>query len=360
MHILNLLIDIFYVFLFSLIFIFIARKAAKKIGLVDAPNYRKKHKGEIPLVGGIVVFFSISLALMITYEYIPYKWLYLICSGILVFVGVLDDCFDISIKVRASIQAILTFVMVYFTDLTLNNLGYIFGPFQITFGTLSYLITLFVVWGVVNAFNMVDGIDGLLGGISCVSFSSLGILLYQNNNTALAFWCFAVIAAILPYIFLNLGLLGNHYKVFMGDAGSTLIGFTIVWLLLMSTQGDNSSIKPVTALWIIAIPLMDMIAIMYRRLRKGVNPFLPDRQHIHHLIIRSGFTQRQAFILITFASAILSGIGIACESSSFIPEWAILGFFMIIFSIYCYCIKHPWKVVRFVKHVKRLIQHIAK
>lgn len=109
-----------------------------------------------------------------------------------------------------------------------------------------------------------------------------------------------MIATIVPYILLNLGILGRRYKVFMGDAGSTLIGFTAIWLLLQSSQGKAHSINPVTALWIIAIPLMDMIAIMYRRLRKGMSPFSPDRQHIHHLIMRAGFTPRQAFVLITW------------------------------------------------------------
>lgn len=360
MHILNLLIDVFWVFLFSLMFIFIARKVAKRFGLVDEPNHRKKHQGEIPLVGGIAVFFGIGLGFMITPEYIPHKWLYLICAGVLVFVGVLDDCFDISVKIRAIIQAIVALVMIYFAGLTLDNLGYAFGPCHVTLGLLSYLMTLFAVWGAVNAFNMVDGIDGLLGGLSCVSFAALGILLYQNGNMALAFWCFAVIAAILPYIFLNLGLSGKRYKVFMGDAGSTLIGFTILWLLLMSTQGEQPSIKPVTALWIIAIPLMDMIAIMYRRLRKGMSLFSPDRQHIHHLIMRSGFTSSQAFILITVSAAILAAVGMIGERSNFIPEWVILALFLLIFAIYGYCIKRAWKVARFVKRIKRRMQRIAK
>ncbi len=110
------------------------------------------------------------------------------------------------------------------------------------------------------------------------------MILWFDGQTSLAIWCFAMIAAILPYIMLNLGILGRRYKVFMGDAGSTLIGFTVIWILLETTQGKTHPISPVTALWIIAIPLMDMVAIMYRRLRKGMSPFSPDRQHIHHLI----------------------------------------------------------------------------
>ncbi|CAI6200861.1 Undecaprenyl-phosphate alpha-N-acetylglucosaminyl 1-phosphatetransferase [Escherichia coli] len=163
-----------------------------------------------------------------------------------------------------------------------------------------------------------------------------------------------MIAAILPYIMLNLGILGRRYKVFMGDAGSTLIGFTVIWILLETTQGKNHPISPVTALWIIAIPLMDMVAIMYRRLRKGMSPFSPDRQHIHHLIMRAGFTSRQAFVLINLAAALLASIGVLAEYSHFVPK--VMALESIAFFLYGYCIKRAWKVARFIKRVKRRLR----
>lgn len=169
-------------------------------------------------------------------------------------------------------------------------------------------------------------------------------------------WCFAMIAAILPYILLNLGALGRRYKVFMGDAGSTMIGFTIIWILLETTQGKTHPISPVTALWIIAIPLMDMVAIMYRRLRKGMSPFSPDRQHIHHLIMRAGFTSRQAFVLITTAAALLALVGVAAEYTRIVPEWVMLILFLVAFFLYGYCIKRARKVARMVKRIRRRIR----
>ncbi|MBD2783162.1 UDP-N-acetylglucosamine--undecaprenyl-phosphate N-acetylglucosaminephosphotransferase [Xenorhabdus sp. DI] len=359
MNIPSMSVEIFCVFIFSLVFLFVARKAAKKIGLVDKPNYRKRHQGLVPLVGGISVFFSVCFAFVITKEFIPHKWLYLVCAGILVLIGALDDRFDISVKIRATIQALVGISMMYFAGLKLDSLGHAFGAWEMSLGPFSYVVTLFAVWAAINAFNMVDGIDGLLGGLSCVSFGALGILLYTSGNTALAFWCFAFIAGILPYIFLNLGILGKRFKVFMGDAGSTLIGFTIIWLLTEATQGENASISPVTALWVIAIPLMDMVAIMYRRLRKGMSPFSPDRQHIHHLIMRAGFTSRQAFILITLAAALLASIGIIAERLIFVPEWVMLALFLLAFMLYGYCIKRAWKVARFIKRCKRRMRRAA-
>lgn len=344
-------------FLFSLAFIFIARKVAKKIGLVDRPNSRKKHQGVIPLVGGISVYAGVCFAFLITKAYMPNGLLFLVCAGVLVLVGALDDRFDISVKFRACMQALIAIVMMVGAKLYLLSLGFIVGPVEIVVGPFGYVLTLFAVWAAINAFNMVDGIDGLLGGLSCVTFGAMGIILYFDGMTSLAMWCFAMIAATIPYILLNLGFLGRRYKVFMGDAGSTMIGFTIIWILLETTQGLSHPITPVTALWLIAIPLMDMVAIMYRRLRKGMSPFSADRQHIHHLIMRAGFSSRQAFLLITVAAALLAGIGVLGEYLAFIPEWAMLVLFLMAFLLYGYCIKHAWRMARMIRRIKRRWNH---
>ncbi|MDP8726968.1 UDP-N-acetylglucosamine--undecaprenyl-phosphate N-acetylglucosaminephosphotransferase [Serratia marcescens] len=356
MNLLTMSTEILFVFLFSLAFLFVARKAAKRIGLVDKPNYRKRHQGLIPLVGGISVYAGLCFAFWISEQPIAHAQLYLICAGILVFVGALDDRFDISVKIRALVQAVVGIAMMVFAGLYLRSFGHVLGDWEMLLGPFGYLVTLFAVWVAINAFNMVDGIDGLLGGLSCVSFGALGLLLYLSGHHELAFWCFAMIATIVPYILLNLGILGRRYKVFMGDAGSTLIGFTAIWLLLQSSQGKAHSINPVTALWIIAIPLMDMIAIMYRRLRKGMSPFSPDRQHIHHLIMRAGFTPRQAFVLITLAAALLAAVGVIGERLTFIPEWVMLALFLLAFFLYGYCIKRAWRVARYIKRIKRRLR----
>lgn len=361
MNTLNMSTDFFAIFLFSLLFLFLVRKVAKKIGLVDKPNYRKCHQGQIPLVGGISIYTSICFSFLYTDHYIPHMVLYLICTGVLVVTGVLDDRFDISVMARAIIQALVAVAMMVFSGRYINSLGYIFGPWETILGFFGYLVTLFAVWATINAFNMVDGIDGLLGGLSCVSLGAMGILLtLDNNNLGLALWCFAIIAAILPYILLNLGFFGRRYKVFMGDAGSTMIGFTIIWLLLQSTQGWGHPINPVTALWIIAVPIMDMIAIMYRRIHKGMSPFMPDRQHIHHLIMYAGFSSRQAFIIITLTAMLLAFFGIAGERWLHWPESVMLLLWIGVFLLYSYVLKYVWLVAHCIKWTKRWISHYKK
>lgn len=354
MNLLNMSTDFFSIFLFSLCFLLVSRRVAQKVGLVDRPNHRKRHHGHIPLVGGISIYAGICFTFIFTDHSVPHIGLYLLCAGILVVTGALDDRYDISVKSRAAIQALVAIAMMAFGGLYINSLGFVFGPWEMVLGPyFGYPVTLFAVWAAINAFNMVDGIDGLLGGLSCVSLGAMGILMYKDNNPSLGLWCFAMIAAILPYIMLNLGLFGRHYKVFMGDAGSTMVGFSIIWIILQSTQGTGHPMNPVTGLWIIAIPLMDMIAIMYRRMRKGMSPFSPDRQHIHHLIMRSGFSSRQAFVIITFTAAALAAFGVAGEQWFVWPDWVMLILFILVFFLYGYVLKCAWRVARFVKRAKR-------
>lgn len=342
------------VFSFSLVFLFVLRKLAKKIGLVDKPDHRKHHHGMVPLVGGLSVYAGlVCYSLLVSWQSFPHLSLYLLCAGILVLIGTLDDRFDVSVKIRAFIQALLAITMMLGAGLYLKTFGYVSGWWELTLGRFGYVLTLLAVWAAINAFNMMDGIDGLLGGVSCVAFAAIGVLFLSVGQSDLAGWSFAVIAAILPYLLLNLGFAGKKFKVFIGDAGSTLIGFTVIWLLLLGTQSEIASLRPVTALWIIAVPLIDMVAIMYRRLRKGMSPFVADRQHLHHLLLRAGFTPRQTLALITLASALLATFGVISESVLHLPEWVMLVLFLLLFLLYGYCVAQAPRLAQKIKRVRR-------
>ena len=142
------------------------------------------------------------------------------------------------------------------------------------------------------------------------------------------------------------------HKIFMGDAGSMLIGFNVIWLLIYGSQSmadiNQISFTPVTALYIIAIPLMDMVAIMARRIRKGQSPFIADRDHLHHVFMRAGFSSTATLIIITVIAVILALIGIA-GNLLVVPDYIMFVFFLLIFSIYNYLIKHSWKLSKLLK-----------
>ncbi|MFA0308125.1 UDP-N-acetylglucosamine--undecaprenyl-phosphate N-acetylglucosaminephosphotransferase [Vibrio splendidus] len=349
-----MLLELSFVGFFSFSSLFLMRKVAKTIGLVDKPNARKLHSGSVPLVGGISICLSIGQFIASNTNVIAHSYLFLGCISTLVIVGALDDKYDLSFKVRLLIQALLSVSMMHFADLRLQNIGDIIGIGAIHLGVLSPLITILAVIGAINAFNMVDGIDGLLGGLSIVTFAGIAILLQVESQHGLAYLCIVFITAIIPYILMNLGILGRKRKVFMGDAGSMMIGFTVIWLLLGASQEESSFLmRPVTALWLIAIPLMDMTAIMFRRIRRGDSPFKPDREHLHHIFQRLGFTSRQTLSIICLIASGFAAFGIYGEFLK-IAESTMFILFMLCFASYTVVMSYVWRITSWVRRCRNL------
>lgn len=326
------------------------RKVAKRIGLVDKPNARKLHNGAVPLVGGLSICLVLAQYLTFNPDTIEHSWLYLLCICVLTLVGAVDDKTDLSFKVRLSIQAILSIVMMKVANIELHNLGNMFGLGQISLGWLSNIITIFAVIGAINAFNMVDGIDGLLGGLSIVTLGALAYLLQVDSQHGAAYLCIVIIVAMLPYIFMNLGILGRERRVFMGDAGSMMIGFTVIWLLLGVSQTDQTEplMRPVTALWLIALPLMDMTAIMIRRVRRGDSPFKPDREHLHHIFQRLGLGPRQTLIVICMIALAFASFGIYGENAN-LPEVVMFSLFIVCFVGYATTLAYVWRITSYLR-----------
>lgn len=321
------------IFISAFASLFLARKAAFKIGLVDKPDVRKKHQGHIPLVGGVSIYLALWILYLLQADLLPHFFLYMVCSTVLLVVGIIDDRFDLPVLPRIVLQTCVATVMM-FAGLSISSLGNIFSSDEVFLGSFSYVVTLFAVWGSINAFNMVDGMDGLLSGLSFVTLSALVIVFYLGGSNELARWSLCFLAATLPYTLLNSDMFfGKKFKVFMGDAGSTLIGLSVIWLLLLATQGERRVIQPVTALWLIAVPLMDMVAVMMRRLARGGNPFKADREHLHHVLLRSGFTQNQTLAVIVAIATLFATAGIICERNN-ISESIMLSVFLLIFSGY--------------------------
>lgn len=339
------------IFVVSFMALLIARPISQAIGLVDKPNYRKRHHGAIPLIGGVSLFCGNIAFYAIEWQQMQHPYLYLSSIVALFIIGVLDDRFDISPFIRGVVQVSIALAIIYH-GLSIHSLGQIIAPFNIELGFGGAILTIFVIIGVINAFNMIDGIDGLLSSLSCVSFAGIGTLMYLDGQQPLAYWCFAIIIILLPYTLFNLNAFGKEKKVFMGDSGSTQIGFTLIWILLLSTQSKNYTVSPITGLWLIAIPVIDMIAIILRRLKKGKSPFKADRLHIHHLMVRSGLSSHQALAIITFGAIVCCCVGVLGETRYW-NQWAMSLALIILYLLYSYSINHAWRVIRWIKRLKR-------
>lgn len=344
-----MIFELLFIFFSSFATLFLMRKVAKRVGLVDKPNARKCHEGMIPLVGGISISLVLAQFLVFKPELIKYSELYLASILILTSIGALDDKFDLSVRMRMGVQAILSLVMMHIAGLELHHIGNIIGFGNIYLGWMGSIVTVLAVIGAINAFNMVDGIDGLLGGLSIVTFGALALLLKVDSQHGLAYLCIVIIVAMLPYIFMNLGILGRERKVFMGDAGSMMIGFTVIWMLLGVSQIDSKPLmRPVTALWFIAVPLMDMAAIMIRRIRRGDSPFKPDREHLHHICQRLGLSSKQTLCVICLIATLFAAFGIYGEAAK-LSEAFMFYSFMGCFLVYVLTLSYIWRITGWIK-----------
>ncbi|EKO3697835.1 UDP-N-acetylglucosamine--undecaprenyl-phosphate N-acetylglucosaminephosphotransferase [Vibrio metschnikovii] len=325
------------------------RKLAKQFGLVDLPNQRKLHEGPVPLVGGLAITIVLTLFLLFNPSLMVNSRWFIVSIAILSVVGALDDKFDLSVVVRLAVQVCLSMVMIHLAGLELLYLGNIWGFGVIELGWLGKILTIVAVIAAINAFNIVDGIDGLLGGLSMVTFGALALVLLVDGQFDFAYFCLAMMAIMLPYIFMNLGILGRQRKVFMGDAGSMMIGFTVIWILLNISQASTQPLlRPVTALWLIAIPLMDMAAVMIRRVRQGRSPFKPDREHLHHICQRLGLSSRQTLCFICGMASVLAGFGL-CGELMQLSEAIMFYLFMLLFFTYLITLSYIWRITSFIR-----------
>jgi UDP-GlcNAc:undecaprenyl-phosphate/decaprenyl-phosphate GlcNAc-1-phosphate transferase len=345
-------IMLLFAFGFSYIVIFAITPVAVKFGLVDTPCKRKQHDGSIPLIGGLSIFVAVLISVLAFFPLTSQVVSYLICAGAIVFLGVIDDYRQLGVKIRLCVQAAVALVMIWGSDVYIQNLGDLFLLGDIDLSWLGIIFTVISVIACINAFNMIDGIDGLAGSLSILTLLSVFMLMLLSGNYALVSLPLIIIATVAPYLAFNLGIKGHkNKKIFMGDAGSMFIGLSVIWFLMVSTQASEPAFRPVTALWIIAVPLMDMMAIIFRRARKGLSPFSADRDHLHHIFMRVGFSSRRALSAILAFAIIMSLVGIVGEVLQ-VPEWFMLTLFIIVFVFYVLALQHCWKVARFLRRKK--------
>jgi len=293
----------------GLVFILLLTSSiARKINLVDIGNEpRKEHIGVIPLVGGIGLFISLIYGAFVFGVDVFY--LYVLGSLLpIMIVGVIDGIQEITVKpvFRIIAQIISSWIIIIATDIYIKDLGDLFGFGSLYIGQLGIPFTIFSVVGICNAFNMLDGKDGLLGSVSIVIMSSLLLLLYFNN--IIYHWAQIFVLSTLVYLAFNLNLFGEKRKIFLGDHGSTGMGHIIAWSLIFLSQ-ETDYITPVSALWFVLLPLTDAILTFIRRIKSSHSVFSGDRLHFHHKLSDLGFSDKvilAVFSIITLISSLFA------------------------------------------------------
>lgn len=329
----------------------VLRPFSVQLHLVDLPNQRKQHVGAVPLIGGISVFVGVLLSSLLTLPQEPVLVALLACGVVIVLLGAVDDAKDISPWLRLGVQALLILFLSKATGVSLHHLGNIVGLGDISVRWFDLVITVVAICGAINAYNMMDGIDGLAGSMSLISFFGLAIL-FQDTMPLMADLCQIYIIALLPYLVVNLAIPPITRKIFLGDAGSMLLGFSIGFLVVYGSQQTRTEIafRPVTALWIIGLPLMDMVGIMIRRMRKGQSPLRPDRNHLHHILLHAGFTSRESLAIMTVFGGFMMAIGVIGEYFK-INEAGMMVAFLAMFCLYSFALQYAWRFGRWIKSI---------
>ena len=323
------------------------------LNLVDVPGGRKDHDGAIPLVGGIAVFSAASINIVLFAPSDLFVRFFLVGCSVMVLIGAIDDRYQINARFRLVAQLIIASIFAYGLGLTIANYGNLLGFGDIHTGVLAIPLTVLSIVAAINGFNMMDGVDGLVGSIGLVSFAALAVLFCESGDVTAGLICFSFIGALLTFLVFNLqgrpGEATRLNKVFMGDAGSMLVGLAVAVLLVYGSQTSavNSSpaFEPILALWFVLLPVTDMATIMYRRLKRGRSPMSADRTHIHHVLMRAGLSKSQTLAALIFVHSFFVGLGIVLSYTDTPAAFSLL-FAVMFIVLYQFLMRHAWKFVR--------------
>ena len=287
--------------------------------LYDIPDERKIHDTPVPRLGGLsffpVLVISISLMMAVRYLlgydviFIPERivlveFLFLLAGGtILYVVGVGDDLIGISYRSKFVAQ-IICGLLLAISGLWLHDLDGFMG-FTTIRARYSYPLTIFIVVYITNAFNLIDGVDGLASGLTILALTAFGFIFIKERQLIYALLSFSTLGVVVPFWFYN--VFGNQkrgHKLFMGDTGSLTLGYIISFLALRicltGAEGVNTTNHVIVAISALLVPAFDVLRVAVHRIRKGRNPFKPDRNHIHHKLLRAGMHKR--YVVITIVS----------------------------------------------------------
>ena len=257
----------------------------------------------------------------------------LICGALIIAIMTIDDLYTIRASLRLFFQSIIAITMIVLSGETVSNLGNLLGDGDIIMSKpLSIIFTVFCTVGIMNAFNMSDGLNGI-----CASFGLIP-LIFIGFSGPVHYGTIILMGVLLGFLAYNLGWLGKKRRAFLGDSGSNAIGFAVAVLCIYYSQGYSASgyiINPVTSLWLVAIPLLDCLGVIISRAIKGVMPFRPGRDHFHHKLLDLGFSPKQILLIFIFLSITLCSVGFILESIYADKEYISFGLF-IIFSIIFY------------------------
>ncbi|GHT58644.1 undecaprenyl-phosphate alpha-N-acetylglucosaminyl 1-phosphate transferase [Bacteroidia bacterium] len=293
---------------------------AKKKNLIVKPNRRTSHEGGIPNIGGINIFssFIIPYLLFSTGSWDFYNRIIIAGMYIMLLIGFFDDMVELSAMKKLLGEVIVGIILIGLAGRQLTSLSGFLGIHEIPVW-LGYLFSLFVFLLVVNALNLIDGVDGLASGLGILICLFFGIYFQLAGDTQLSMMAYSLIGALLIFFLYN--VFGNKSKIFMGDSGALVLGY-VIYLFVVEfckiSEGGVPNVPPhllmkaapVVAVCVLAIPLIDVVRVMVTRIKKGKSPFEADRNHVHHLLLSTGLKHKQVTFILLIVQLIFIILGL--------------------------------------------------
>ncbi|PRY88353.1 glycosyltransferase family 4 protein [Mongoliibacter ruber] len=293
----------------------------KKLDVIDSPGGRKIHSNKIPSMGGLgfVIATLFSLFIWMDYSQLLELRFILAALSLMLFVGIRDDLVNLTAWQKLASQLVATFIVVVMADVRITGLYGLFGVYDLPL-VLSYGLSFFTVIVLTNAFNLIDGLDGLAGTVSVIAFTFLSWWFYSVGQTSFAILSLTLTGGVLSFLIFN----WHPAKVFMGDTGSLCLGFALATLVihfidmnghLLDVEGLKFRAPIAAGIALVIIPLYDTARVFFRRASNGKSPMAPDKSHVHHFLMRGGLRHDQVSLLLGFIS--ISFIALSVLGSGF-------------------------------------------
>jgi UDP-GlcNAc:undecaprenyl-phosphate GlcNAc-1-phosphate transferase len=305
----------------TLVMIPILKSYAMRLHTVDFPNGRSIHSFPIPKIGGIAMALGMMIPVLLWSPKGDFTSSLLAGGALVSIFGFIDDQRDLGYKTKFAGQICAALIVILHGGVVIRSLGGILPDGMLLPLWLAVPLTVLVIVGVTNAINLSDGLDGLAGGISLLCFSCIGIIAYQVGNYTIATIAVAVVGAIFAFLRFNT----YPAVIFMGDAGSLLLGFLAVTLSLGLSQG-HTPVSPLFPLLLLGFPILDTLRVMVERVSARKSPFVADNNHFHHKLIQQGYPHSKAVVTIYLLQALL----VVCAFVfRFHSEWLLLSVYLI-------------------------------
>ena len=265
---------------------------APSIGLTDAPGPRKVHSVPVPRIGGVAMGAGILVTIGVTLDLTPTVRGLLFGLSVLLFFGIWDDRANLDYRMKFAGQILAVGLCMLAGGVRIGTL--MIGGFDGLSPIVSDLVTFLFLMGITNAVNLADGLDGLAGGLVLLCLCAIAVFATASGNSTVTAIALIEAGAVLGFLRYNT----HPARIFMGDAGSQMLGFSVGALALLATQGETSPLSAALPLLLLGLPIMDTVTVMLTRMRAGKSPFAADRNHLHHRLLALGFAHREAVLII--------------------------------------------------------------